>query len=372
MNELTIDGNIYISSKKAAEITGYAKDYIGQLCREGHVEARMVGRSWYVLESSIRAHRFGGDPRVAARASEQIDSQPVSPLDGWEKPTYVSEMAPTMLIPTRTHATETPVAEENPLSEASAADTLTDMQAAWKEWFDQKKDHLIETPEIIDAREEEHEEELVENDSLAPEITTPDATEVINEPLPAYDALLEAPEGPRALLTEDTEDSYEAVAIQPINRMVQPVSVPVPVSIATTHVSEAPAPATHYELSSAPEEELEAGSEPIVIHRSPVSEAAHDEEERRIVRREVDRREAETDDILVPSKKERAIARKAKSRSQRQSYLGPLVIRALLIGLMGITIAITVVGSGYADQYIHGTLGGPIFNFLGGTSTYSK
>ncbi len=42
MNELTLDGKTYVSSRRAAEITGYAKDYVGQLCREGHVEARLV------------------------------------------------------------------------------------------------------------------------------------------------------------------------------------------------------------------------------------------------------------------------------------------------------------------------------------------
>ena len=48
----------YVSSKRAAKITGYAKDYVGQLCREGRVSARLVGRNWYVLESSIREAPF--------------------------------------------------------------------------------------------------------------------------------------------------------------------------------------------------------------------------------------------------------------------------------------------------------------------------
>src|ERR1700756_2748472 len=59
MEELLIGDKKYISSKQAAKVTGYAKDYIGQLCREGRVPARLVGRSWYVLESALRDHRFG-------------------------------------------------------------------------------------------------------------------------------------------------------------------------------------------------------------------------------------------------------------------------------------------------------------------------
>ncbi len=59
MDEITLDDKKYVSSKQAAKLTGYAKDYVGQLCREGRVQARLVGRSWYVLESSIKDHRFG-------------------------------------------------------------------------------------------------------------------------------------------------------------------------------------------------------------------------------------------------------------------------------------------------------------------------
>lgn len=38
MDELIIGEKTYLSSKRAAKITGYAKDYVGQLCREGRVE----------------------------------------------------------------------------------------------------------------------------------------------------------------------------------------------------------------------------------------------------------------------------------------------------------------------------------------------
>src|SRR3989344_5795304 len=50
---LIFEGKKFISSKRASEITGYAKDYIGQLCRAGRIEARLVGRNWYVEEESI-------------------------------------------------------------------------------------------------------------------------------------------------------------------------------------------------------------------------------------------------------------------------------------------------------------------------------
>lgn len=56
MEEIEIQGKKYISSKRAAEITGYAKDYVGQLARSKKVPATRVGRSWYVSESDILVH----------------------------------------------------------------------------------------------------------------------------------------------------------------------------------------------------------------------------------------------------------------------------------------------------------------------------
>lgn len=54
---LIFDGKNYISSKRAAEITGYAKDYVGQLCRGGKIDARRIGRNWFVAEDSILEHK---------------------------------------------------------------------------------------------------------------------------------------------------------------------------------------------------------------------------------------------------------------------------------------------------------------------------
>jgi hypothetical protein len=53
MNEITLENKVYVSSKRAAELTGYAKDYVGQLCREGRVEARLIGRNWYIRKDAL-------------------------------------------------------------------------------------------------------------------------------------------------------------------------------------------------------------------------------------------------------------------------------------------------------------------------------
>lgn len=54
MDELTVNQTKYISSKRAAEVSGYAKDYIGQMVRLGKLDAKRVGRAWYVNEDQIK------------------------------------------------------------------------------------------------------------------------------------------------------------------------------------------------------------------------------------------------------------------------------------------------------------------------------
>ncbi len=140
MDELTIDGKIYVSSKRAAAITGYAKDYIGQLCREGRVEAKLVGRSWYVYEPSLKKHRFNDEeeqPEVpkaetawGSLPTEEPIPAPSSPELSentsiqavWDAPTYAAEEVE-------------PLPELEPVVEEPAQEPLTDMQSAWQEWF---------------------------------------------------------------------------------------------------------------------------------------------------------------------------------------------------------------------------------------------
>ncbi|MCX6715643.1 MAG: hypothetical protein NT077_01340 [Candidatus Taylorbacteria bacterium] len=52
-----IEGKHYISSSRAAEISKYSKDYIGQLCRGKKIDSRLIGRSWYVNEESLMSHK---------------------------------------------------------------------------------------------------------------------------------------------------------------------------------------------------------------------------------------------------------------------------------------------------------------------------
>jgi len=57
MEAVIFDGKEYTKASVVAKKFGYTADYLGQLCRGKKVDARMVGRSWYINIDSIDAHR---------------------------------------------------------------------------------------------------------------------------------------------------------------------------------------------------------------------------------------------------------------------------------------------------------------------------
>ncbi len=169
MDELTIGDKTYVSSKRAAKITGYATDYVGQLCREGRVEARLVGRNWYVLEGAIREHRFGAPTEKIGSAQVTADKKETE--SKWEAPQYVAE--PTAFVPELA---------PKPVVEAAAEDqgkkAVSEMQSAWQEWFATERKALPDghemldeanLPAVIEEQVEEMPEEALETPLEAPE-----------------------------------------------------------------------------------------------------------------------------------------------------------------------------------------------------------
>lgn len=179
MEELTIGDKIYISSKRAAEITGYAKDYVGQLCREGRVEATLVGRSWYVLESSIKEHRFGQEADVSKRESKTESSS--TAFDTWEKPSYSAEGLPELPAFQGSSVNVLNVTSEPEPLEAPEKPTqsIEEMQSAWKEWFATRNEPLLETEAVIEQREEVLEAEEEPEEVYDPVPATPEIEEVV-------------------------------------------------------------------------------------------------------------------------------------------------------------------------------------------------
>lgn len=105
MDELTLKGERYISSKRAAEMTGYTKDYVGQLCRAEKIDARLVGRNWYVNERSIFAHKKRGNVETSGNPASSGDrysllDEPVRYVTGSEIESPYYKKDPRPLIPT--------------------------------------------------------------------------------------------------------------------------------------------------------------------------------------------------------------------------------------------------------------------------------
>jgi hypothetical protein len=79
--EVVSQGGVeYTKVTVLAEEFGYTTDYIGQLCRAKKVNARLVGRAWYVERTSLVAHkkaRYKADASKDAAESELDSSEPI-------------------------------------------------------------------------------------------------------------------------------------------------------------------------------------------------------------------------------------------------------------------------------------------------------
>lgn len=105
---MSLGGKTFISVKRAAEITGYTRDYLGQLARGGKIESQRVGRSWYVNIESLSKHQdtaasyepappevvqnLGPDVIVSLDGLEYISSKRASQISQYSQD-YVTQLA---------------------------------------------------------------------------------------------------------------------------------------------------------------------------------------------------------------------------------------------------------------------------------------
>ncbi len=117
-DELTFDGLAYVSARRAAELTGYTRDYVGQLARGGKVRARRLDRVWFIERDSLLAHKEQADTFVPTPPTQEKESstalEEVVSLDGKKyisakraseitgyNNDYVSQLARNAKIPSR-------------------------------------------------------------------------------------------------------------------------------------------------------------------------------------------------------------------------------------------------------------------------------
>ncbi len=77
MKEVQVNGETYIRTAAAAKRFGYSQDYLGQLAREGRIEARRVGRSWFVSPSAIAAYQeeLEVEAKALTATSQETDAR---------------------------------------------------------------------------------------------------------------------------------------------------------------------------------------------------------------------------------------------------------------------------------------------------------
>jgi hypothetical protein len=69
---ISLDGKDYVSAAKAATVTGYHQDYVGQLARSGSILSKQIGNRWYVDKVGIVAHKRDKDSLLAAVQSNSV------------------------------------------------------------------------------------------------------------------------------------------------------------------------------------------------------------------------------------------------------------------------------------------------------------
>ncbi|MFW6210402.1 MAG: hypothetical protein ACOC4E_02855 [Patescibacteria group bacterium] len=89
MDTVVLDGVQYLKVAVAAKQFDYTPDYLGQLCRAGKLDARLVGRTWFVNPESVAEHKAGtyrgekeasaaeqrAQPRSGTHVSQATDSK---------------------------------------------------------------------------------------------------------------------------------------------------------------------------------------------------------------------------------------------------------------------------------------------------------
>jgi hypothetical protein len=75
MDEILVDDKKFISSRRASAITGYAQDYIGQLCRGEKITAKRIGRAWYVSEEELLTYQSSEKYRKDFVAETTIETE---------------------------------------------------------------------------------------------------------------------------------------------------------------------------------------------------------------------------------------------------------------------------------------------------------
>lgn len=89
MKTVVLDGVQYTKASVIAEQFKYTSDYIGQLCRAKKIDARLVGRTWFVNEESLVEHKKSKHQKTpSSKTKKQASHKVVSADKPKETKTY--------------------------------------------------------------------------------------------------------------------------------------------------------------------------------------------------------------------------------------------------------------------------------------------
>lgn len=121
---ISFDGRDYVSASRAADLTGYHQDYVGQLARSGTILARQVGNRWYVDREGLLEHKREKDALLAAVQSQAVGFHQGMPQEPRSRAasdeihfTYTRDDG--AILPAITQKTKDPVQEEVPVEGAA-------------------------------------------------------------------------------------------------------------------------------------------------------------------------------------------------------------------------------------------------------------
>ena len=166
MNTIEADGKTYIKAADAARAIGYTADYVGQLCRKGAIDARFVGRSWYVREGELERQKKSKSRTNTEKTIKEMERE-LEVVEEEKQKIHKSVYVPGVTPEYRKRILETPISYTS--EEGESVPTLSR--------YEEEPDSVEEVPEENDI-----EDQVVKISVLDSELEeTPKVDEIEND-----------------------------------------------------------------------------------------------------------------------------------------------------------------------------------------------
>jgi len=191
METLQIDGTTYQKVSSAARDTGYTADYVGQLCRAGKINAKLVGRTWYVEKEAIGGHKR---EKVRSNSSKTRES-----------------LASELKVHSESNRS-TPVAM-HPLFAPARRTHLLDAEVR----YESDEDHLMPTVKRTHVEEPTHQIPVQKSIDVLSEEETPEVVPELAKPVVKWNgtivvAPVEETEAVNEVVTDTSESTHTSLS----------------------------------------------------------------------------------------------------------------------------------------------------------------